>query len=165
MKYLLREYRAYSSDEDTLGSARKRNEKESANVDEVKGVEDGSTAELRLLVVGRRREMLSVELFNFLRQPVALVVVPLRALRHTLIFGAEVFDHRHFSRLFLSEATNAFFDVVVCCGVRPPRLGREPQAANFFFNIIDLFVHVVREAEFVSFQVRKGATGRRHDCC
>ena len=91
----------------------------------MKGVEDGSTAELLFLAVGRRREMLSVELFNFLLQPVALVVVPLRALRHTLIFGAEVFDHRHFSRLFLSEATNAFFDVAVRSGVRPVGLGRE----------------------------------------
>ena len=95
------------------------------NVDEVKGVEDGSIAELLFLAVGRRREMLLGELFNFLLQPVALVVVSLRDLRHTFIFGAEVFDHCRLLRFFLPEATKAFFDVAVRSGDRPVGLGHE----------------------------------------
>ena len=91
----------------------------------MKGVEDGSTEELLFLAVGRRREMFPSILFDFLLQPLALVVVLLCDLRHTFIFDAKAFDLRRLSRFFFSEATKACFDVAVRSGNRPVGLGHE----------------------------------------
>ena len=67
--------------------------------------------------------------------------------------------HQLQTRLILFEGKNAFFDVVIRGGLHPPPLGRETQAVNFFFDFMDLFVHVVRKTEFVSFQVREERLG------
>jgi len=93
----------------------------------VKGVEDGSIAELRLLVVGRRMGTDAVKFYDSLHQPQ--------------------------TRMILLEGKNAFFDVVVRSGLHPPPLGREMQALDFFFDSMDLLIHFVRETEFVFFQV------------